>query len=137
MPALKQYRIYISHAWDYSGEYYRFVNLLDNAPYFNWANYSVPEDDPLHNARSKRAIRQGLANHVRPVHIVVVLSGMYAAHSDWIQEEMDMAAGMNKPIIGIVPWGIQRTPVAVQEAALEMVGWNTSSILSAVRRHAL
>jgi len=136
MPVLRIYRIFISHAWDYNEEYHRFVNLLDNAPYFNWANYSVPEDDPLH-ARTRKEIEAGLLRHMRPVHIVIVLSGMYTAYSDWMQKEIDMAVRLNKPILGVIPWGLQRTPVAVQDVALEMVGWNTNSIVTAIRKYAL
>ena len=42
-----------------------------------------------------------------------------------------------KPIIGVRPWGQQRTPAQVAEAAATMVGWNTDSIVAAVRAHAL
>lgn len=130
------YRIFISHAWNYSEEYHRFVNLLDNAPYFSWKNYSVPEHDPLHT-RTRRETELGLQNHIRPVNIVVILSGMYTVYSDWMQREIDMAVELNRPIIGIIPWGIQRIPIAVQEVAYEMVGWNTNSIIDAIRRHAI
>lgn len=134
MPPLKRYRVFISHAWDYGEEYQRIVNLLDAAPRFWWENYSVPEDSPIHNARSRRAIRDGLSRHIRPTHIIIILAGMYAAYSDWMQTEIDLAHGMNKPVLGVVPWGGQKTPRAVQEASDEIVGWSTSSIVSAIRR---
>ena len=140
MPQLRAYRAFISHAWDYGDEYQRIVNLLNNAPRFNWSNYSVPEDSPIHVHRRRgatRAIRDGLSNHIRPTHIVLILAGMYGAHSDWMQREMDISLEMNKPVLGIRPWGAQRIPQAVQDASDEVVGWTTDSVVSAIRRLAL
>ena len=42
-----------------------------------------------------------------------------------------------KPIIGVVPWGAERVPALVQNAATAVVRWNTDSIVSAIRAHAL
>ena len=64
---------------------------------------------------------------------VIILSGMYAAHSDWIDYEIDEAKRMGKTIIGVQPWGQEKVPVKIQNAATRMVGWNRSSIIQAVR----
>ena len=44
------YNLFISHSWNYSSAYNDLVRLLDSKPYFNYKNYSVPKDDPIHNA---------------------------------------------------------------------------------------
>lgn len=129
MPALHTYRVFISHAWSYSDDYYRIVNLLNKGPYLSWHNYSVPEHDPLYD----EDIEEALKRQVRPVHIVIILAGMYVNHSDWIEFEMDFADQIGKPMIGISPWGQQRVPKEVQDRVKEMVGWNTSSIVEAIR----
>jgi len=136
MPALRTYDVFISHAWTYGDDYYRMVDMLDRAPNFAWRNFSVPEDDPLHGGTA-RQLRGGLDRQIRRVHIVLMLSGVYATYSDWMQEELSLAGGYDKPIIGIFPWGSQRASSVVQSAALEMVGWNTASVVKAVRRHAI
>ena len=41
------YRLFISHAWDYKAEYDGVVNLLNADWTFKWVNLSVPVDDPL------------------------------------------------------------------------------------------
>ena len=133
MPDLKNYRVFISHAWEYNADYYRLIEMLDEAPLFNWSNYSVPEHDPL----DMKGLPAALERQIAPTNIVIILSGMYAAHSDWIQNEIDIAVEKSKPIIGIAPWGQQNIPVVVQEAAEEIVGWNTSSIVDAIRKYAL
>ena len=110
--------------------------MLDAAPNFYYQNYSVPEHDPLHT-RTNRELEQELYHQIRPTHIVIILAGMYVSYRYWIQKEINIALSLDKPIIGIVPWGSQRIPRAVQDVADEIVGWNTSSIVRAIRENAL
>ena len=131
MPYLKLYSVFISHAWPYDGDYHRLVDLLNVAPYFSWRNMSVPEHDP--RGETGRRLRAGLANQIRPANIVLIISGMYVNYSRWIQEEMDIAYQMDKPIVGLIPRGALMTPTQVQNVAEEMVGWTTSSIVAAIR----
>ena len=80
---------------------------------------------------------EALKKQIRPVNCVLIISGMYVAYSYWIQAEIDFANLIDKPIIGIKPWGSEQIPLAVQEAAIEMVGWNTSTNIGAIRDNAL
>ena len=50
MPALKSRSLFISHSWSFGDAYEKLVDLLDAAPNFRYKNYSVPKDDPVHNA---------------------------------------------------------------------------------------
>lgn len=133
---LKTYRLFISHAWRYSDSYRRLVDLLDSAPRFKWSNYSVPKHDSLDTATDKE-LTDALRRQIRPTQCVVIISGMYFNHSKWIQKEIDIAQEMGKPIVAIRPWGAERTPKVVQDAAKDVVGWNTSSIVNAIRRYSL
>lgn len=133
MPYLHNYRLFISHAWDYSERYERAVKFLNAASNFTWTNYSVPESDPFPRM-SRAQLQEEVRGQMRPVQCVVIVSGMYINHSDWIQFEMDFAKSMNKPILGIRRWGEQRTPQSVLDCADEMVSWNSSSIVDAIRR---
>ncbi len=138
MPTLYPYRLFISHAWSYDDDYDRLENLLNNASYFSWRNYSVPRDKPVVDPSTEvgyRTLRKALDDQIRPVQCVLIASGMYATYRQWIQVEMDIARGYKKPIIGVIPWGQQRTPEAVRTVANEMVNWSTSSIVAAIRRH--
>ena len=132
MPQLHRYRIFISHAWTHSDDYYRLIEFLDEAPNFIYANYSVPEHDPV-DANNNTKLKEELRQQIRPVEVVVILGGMYVAYSDWIQFEIDFAEDLDKPILGIRPWGAVKMPKAVQDAADKIVGWNTSTIVSAIR----
>lgn len=132
MPKLHRYRIFISHAWQYNADYYRLIDRLDETPNFSYANYSVPEHDPV-DAGNNSKLAEELRQQIRPVEIVIILSGMYVAYSDWIQFEIDYAKDSGKPILAIKPWGAERIPKAVQDAADRIVGWNTPTIVQAIR----
>jgi hypothetical protein len=136
MPPLRTYNLFISHAWSYRDAYHRLVDLLNGARAFQWKDYSVPEHDPL-NTSSARALRAGLQRQMQLVHCVLAISGVYASHSNWMQEELGLANGFGKPVIAVAPRGSQRISGVVQDAAVQIVNWNTDSIVDAIRRHAL
>lgn len=140
MPELKTYCIFISHAWKYSDDYDRIVNLLNKAKNFKLKNYSDPKDDPVVDPDTpvgKRKMKKELDDQISPVNCVIVISGKYVAYRYWIQTEIEIAMKYKKPIIGIKPWGQERIPQEIQKVAKEIVGWNTDSIVSAIRRHSL
>ena len=136
MPNLKNYRLLISHSWKYSEPYLKVVGWLKNASYFSWSNHSVSADHPL-ETRTKKELREELTQQISGCHAVIVLSGMYAAYSEWIDYEISEALRLNKPIIGVKPWGSLRIPQNVQQNATVMVGWNAASIIAAIREYAL
>jgi hypothetical protein len=78
-----------------------------------------------------------LRNQMRDADVFLIIAGMYAAHSEWIDFELQFARRIGRPIIGIDTWGSLRTPIAIQRAAREMVGWNGGSIVHAIRTYAL
>lgn len=78
----------------------------------------------------------GMTRQINPAQVVVILGGMYAAHSAWIDYEISEAIRMEKTIIGIKPWGQERVPVNVQNASIcPVVGWNSASVIQAVRNY--
>jgi hypothetical protein len=134
MPSLKNYKIFISHAWSYNEDYYRIEKWLNEAPNLTWTNLSVPKHNPI--ATSEQLTTE-LNNQMRPADVFLILAGMYVAHSDWIQYEINFARRIGRPIVGIQPWGSTMTPLVIQAGADEMVGWNSNSIVTAIRQRAL
>lgn len=136
----RTYNLFVSHAWSYSEAYEAVINLLNSSSSLSWRNHSVPTYRPLVPAGqtlSRAKLLDELRDQIRGTHAVVVIGGMYVAHSDWIQAEIDIAVAWGKPIIGLRPRGAERTPLALTSAASEMVNWNTNSIVSAIARNAL
>lgn len=138
MPALKIYDLFLSHVWRSSqnGEYYRLVRLLENATYFRWRNYSVPQHDPL-GTKTDAQLRYALDRQIARINCFLVIAGMYVNHRKWIQQELEIAEGYGKPVVAVSPLGQQRTPSAVQSVAKEIVGWRAASVVAAVRRWSL
>lgn len=74
---------------------------------------------------------------MRPADVFLIIAGMYAAHSQWIDFELRFARRIGRPIVGIWPWGALNKPLAVRNAAIEMVGRNQASLINVIRRRAL
>lgn len=127
------YDLFISHSWSYSDAYNKLVSLLDGASDFPYRNFSVPKDDPIHNADNIYALRSAIQRQIAPARVVIVLAGVYATYSKWINEEITLANSMTKPILAIAPWGAEKTSTVVSEAAWKEVGWNTASITAAIK----
>lgn len=130
------YRLFISHSWTYSDAYEKLTALLKAAPGFFYQDYSVPKDDPIHNAPNAAALRAAIQQQMQPAQVVIVLAGVYATHSKWINEEVALAKQnlfFSKPLLAIEPWGSERTSQVVRDAADRIVKWNTSSITTAIR----
>ena len=136
MPDLKNYHLMISHSWDYDNHYQTVKTWLDDAKNFEWTNYSVPVSKAL-DVDSKRELKQKIRTRISLCNSIIILSGMYVSYSEWIDYEIDTAVELGKPIIGVKPWGQERIPSKVQDNADVMVGWNSSSIVQAVRDYSI
>lgn len=132
------YHIFISHAWKYSSDYNKIVEWLNEAQedgLLTWKNYSVPEHDPKIDPNTtvgKNKLKEALKNQISPASKIIVLAGMYASYSDWIDFEISTAISQNKYIIGVKPWGQERIPTVVSNNTDIMVGWNKQSVIDAI-----
>ena len=125
---INTYNLFISHSWSYGDAYDRLVNMLDEANYFYYKNYSVPKYDPIHKAPNSSALYNAIKNQMSPCHAVLILAGVYATYSDWINNEIKISKNefyKSKPILAIQPWGSEKTSQVVKDNADLIVGWNT------------
>ena len=133
---MKTHNLFISHSWTYSDSYGKLVDLLRRRTYFAFKDYSVPRDDPIHNAATDAALRKAILNQMAPCSVVLILASVYATYSKWINKEIDLAESgfiLPKPIVAIEPWASERTSTRVKVAADRIVKWNTDSIVHAIR----
>lgn len=129
--------LFISHSWAYGDAYDRLSGMLRTAPRFEYKDYSVPKDNPIHNARNATQLRSAIQTQMSFASVILIMAGKYATYSKWINEEINLAQNgftYKKPIIAITPWGAQQISSTVRVAADEIVQWNTSSIVTAIRR---
>lgn len=96
----------------------------------------MPRHDPIHSSGTAKALRDAIRRQMGPCHVVIVMAGVYASYSDWIDEEIELALyglGEAKSVIAVRPWGNERISSRVREAADRIVGWNTESVVDAIR----
>ncbi len=139
MPQLRYYNIFISHAWKYGDEYDRLVEMLRGAPNFEFLNWSAPDDKPVippGTLASNTRVRDAIGSKMAHADCVLVLGGMYAAYSDWMQAEIEIAKQLPRTLIGIRPRGNKPYPSNVLVATKLDVGWNTPTIVQAIRDNA-
>lgn len=136
MPYLRDYHILISHSWSYNNHYETVADWLHSTSYFKFSDYSVCCNNPL-DTKTDAELKQALTNRISACSCIVVVSGMYASYSRWIDYEIDEAIRFGKPIIGLRPWGQERVPSKILNNATVMVGWNRDSLISAIRQYAL
>lgn len=130
---MSDYNIFISHSWSYGDQYEGLVSLLNQAPYFSYKNYSVPKNDPIHNAGNAMQLKTAIRGQMKYASCVIILAGVYSTYSKWINIEIELARELGKTIIAVQPWGAERTSTVVKNNADYIVGWNTSSIVNAIR----
>jgi len=135
MSLSKVYNVFLSHSWTYPEAYDGVIKLLNNTglPY---KNYSVPKDDPVHNAKNDKELYQAIKNQISPCSVVIILAGVYSSYSKWINKEIEISkSGFNtiKPIIAVEPWGADKTSKVVKDNADEIVKWQSSSLKSAIQ----
>ncbi|WP_265821028.1 TIR domain-containing protein [Geovibrio ferrireducens] len=126
------YRLFISHSWSYSDKYDGLIKLLNGAHNFEYFNHSVPKNDPVHS-KTDRELKEAIEAKMRGVSCVLILAGVYATYSKWINIEIEIANDMNKPIIAIEYWGSERTSRTVKDNADKIVKWQTTSIVKAIQ----
>lgn len=132
----KTYHIFISHSWAYSDAYEKLIKLLDKDPNFSYSDYSVPKNDPIHNAGSSKELYNAIKTQVSKASVVIIMAGVYSTYSKWINKEIEIAQTeflIPKPIIAVEPWASEKTSAKVKIAADKIVAWNSSSIINAIK----
>ena len=91
---------------------------------FEFKNYGILEKDKITG--------EELQEQIMPVGIVIILSGLYNKYKDIIKKQIDIANKLEKPIIVIRPYGMENVPPELEEAAVDIVGWNAPCIVDAI-----
>ncbi|AGB80497.1 TIR-like domain-containing protein (DUF1863) [Serratia sp. FGI94] len=128
----KVYKLFISHSWNYSENYEKIVDLIRKQG-IDFHDHSVPKDDPIHTNGTDKQLFDAIEAKMRGTSCIIILAGVYATYSKWINKEIEIAQSYNKSIIAIEPWGAERTSAVVKDAAHKIVKWNGASIARAIR----
>lgn len=134
----RQIHVFISHAWAYSGHYKTLAEWIFGEPWsvgqasLDLRDYSVPKDDPVHNAANTAQLESAIFGQISRAHVVVIPCGMYANYSKWIQKEITASKTYQKPILAVNPWGQERRAGVVLDNSDANVGWNKQPLIDAI-----
>ncbi|QEY57736.1 hypothetical protein FXF61_00425 [Pseudomonas sp. C27(2019)] len=131
----KEYKIFISHSWQYTDTLESLRNLINARSHFSATYEESTKDKPI-NSEDESYVKTRLAQKIGNSDIVLALAGVYASHSSWIEWELDKAIELDIPIVGVIPSGQERTSTIVSSRSIVDVRWNTESIIAAIRKHA-
>ena len=134
----RQIHVFISHAWAHSDHYDTLAEWIFHNNWrvgqasLDFRNYSVPKDDPIHDADNDKQLKEAIFDKISRSHVIVIPTGMYANYSKWIQKEIDGSSDYNKPILAVNPWGQQRESSVVASVARKKVGWNKQTVIDGI-----
>lgn len=136
MPKLKNYDIFITHAWRNHEDWVRMGELLDRCAKMCWRNFSVPWHDPAMTPNSEignKYILNCLENQIVPTHGIIFLTGVYAVKSSqkWLDIELQIAKKHKKPVIGVPPFGKIVIPDGMDILCDQTVQWDVSAMIGA------
>lgn len=133
-----QVHVFISHSWSYSNHYDTLSEWIfkknwqvDQAP-LDFRNYSVPKNDPIHNANNDVELEEAIYDKISRSHVIVIPTGMYANYSKWIKKEIYGANKYRKPILAVNPWAQEKKSSEVLRHAKRKVGWNQTSVVKGI-----
>lgn len=130
----KVYNVFISHSWSHVDDLVRLRSLLNKRGYFNVEFKEVAPMDAI-NSRNSDYIKRVLRDKITQSDIVIGMAGVYASHSDWMEWEMSIANSHDIKVIGVVPRGNINISQIVRKYAVDIVRWDTESIVNAIRRY--
>lgn len=140
MPEIKKiYQLFLSHPWRIGGEYDQLIRLLNQAPGFDWHNCSRPQCSPAIDPEASvwaKELMLALHGQIKPSGCVLILPGLYRS-TPWIQIAINIAKYYAKPMLGILPQGVQFLPQTVKMAVKEAVPWDSLKITEAIKRYSL
>jgi len=131
----KEYKIFISHSWQYSDTLEALRNLINARGYFSATYEESTKENPI-NSEDESYVKRRLAQKIGNSDIILALAGVYASHSSWMQWELDKAIELGIPIVGVIPRGQEKISTIVSSRSIVDVRWNTESIIAAIRAHA-
>lgn len=131
----KEYKVFISHSWQYSNTLEALRSLINARSHFSAVYEESTQDNPI-NSANESYIKSRLAVKIGDSDIVLAIAGVYASHSSWMEWELDKAIELGIPIVGVIPSGQERISTIVTSRSINIVRWNTESIISAIREYA-
>ncbi|MBL8074920.1 MAG: TIR domain-containing protein [Nitrospira sp.] len=137
MGTSRNYDLFVTHAWRFHEDWTKFTELMDKVPGILWRNFSLPWHDPAISPNTEaggRFIRSSLESQIIPVHVVVLLAGVYETRSArvWVDMEVEMARKHRKPIIGMPPINKESIPDGLLALCDASSTWEATRLIAVI-----
>lgn len=131
-----QYKLFISHSWNYEKEYERLRDLLNEAEHFTYKSFSPSKNNSftLYSNNPKNDLKNRIKYEMDKTSVVLILADLHYNNSESIDMEIEVASILGKPIIAIIPRGSQKASLKVLRIASEVVHWDEKSIIEAIKK---
>ena len=130
----KEYKLFISHSWDYDDVLQDLKNLIDSRGYFPATYTQIEKDCPIDSDKAW-VIKANITKRLQESDVVLAIAGVYASYSEWMQWEMDKAKDLGLKVIGVIPRGQEHISHEVFNRSAVDVRWNADSIVDAIRNY--
>lgn len=131
---VKEYKLFISHSWDYDDVLQDLKNLIDSRGYFPATYTQIEKDCPI-DSENAWVIKANITKRLQESDVVLAIAGVYASYSEWMQWEMDKAKDLGLKVIGVIPRGQEHISHEVFNRSAVDVRWNADSIVDAIRNY--
>lgn len=128
-------RVYAVHGWEKDEDYVRLFEYLESADNFYYRALSDPEAGSS-QGDGVAARRTMIGDALKQAECVVCTAGTWERHHDWARFTVDIANARELPIIAIEHFGPKNINIQLKAHAAETVGWDSRSIVDAIRREA-
>lgn len=126
-------RVFVTHAWQDSGDYLRVFEYLEAARNFYYRNTSTPDKPPA--AGDAESVRADLRRQIDAAEIVVALASLYPEHPDLTVFQMNYAQSQDKPVLLMGYFGVQKEiPKLLLDRSDETGSWEERGMADAIRR---
>ena len=125
MEGLITHKLFISHNGEGDEEYLNFFHRLLEAPDFEWKDYGIPGENET----------EQLEEQIKPVQLVIILSGLYNRYPQLILKQIEISRKMNKPLILIRPYGMEEVPKQLEPLVQDIIGWNRVCIVETIENN--
>jgi len=128
-------RLYAVHGWHRDEDYARLFEYLESADNFFYRALSDP-DAVSPQGDGVAARRSLISDALKEAECVVCAAGSWERFNDWARYTVEAARRLDLPVVVIEHFGPKDMDVRLKGFAAETVGWDSRSIVDAIRREA-
>ena len=128
-------RVVVAHGWIQDDDYSRVIEYLESAENFFYLNLSKP-DAPVAGGDNTASRRTAIAEALKEAEAVVCSAGTWDRYQEWARYTLERARELELPVVAIEHFGPREMDLRLKGHADEVVGWDSRSIVDAIRRQA-